>query len=51
MVVSEVVNRVPHVVYLLVLNPGRAIKKITLGVERVNKVIGYGVNLTQFNSS
>ena len=29
MVVSEVVNRVPHVVHLLVLNPGRAIEKIT----------------------
>ena len=29
MVVSEMVNRVPHVVHLLVLNPGRAIKKIS----------------------
>ena len=50
MVVFEVVNHVPHIVYLLVLNPGRAIEKITLGVEKVNKVIGYSVNLTQFNS-
>ena len=45
MVVSEVVNHVPHVVYLLVLNPGRAIKKITSGVERVNEIISYSVNL------
>ena len=44
-VISEVVNRVPYIVHLLVLNPGRAVKKITLEVERVNKVIGYGVNL------
>src|SRR6266568_4480915 len=29
-VVSEVVNYIPHVVYLLVLNPGCAIKKICL---------------------
>ena len=50
MVVFKVVNCVPYIVYLLVLNPGRAIKKITLGVERVNKVIGYSVNLTRFNS-
>jgi hypothetical protein len=28
-IVSEVVNRVPHVVHLLVLNPGRAIEKIS----------------------
>ena len=28
-VVSKVVNHVPHIVHLLVLNPGRAIKKIT----------------------
>ena len=50
MVVSEVVNCVLYVVYLLVLNLKHTIKKITLGVERVNKVINYGVNLTQFDS-
>ena len=50
MVVSEVVNRVLYIVYLLVLNPKCAIEKITLGVERVNKVIDYSVNLIQFNS-
>ena len=34
MVVSEMVNCVPHVVYLLVLNPGRAIKKISLKARK-----------------
>ena len=51
MVVSKVVNRVPYIVYLLMLNPRRAIKKITLGVKRVNKIISCSVNLIQFNSS
>ena len=46
MVVSEVVNHVPHIIHLLVLNPGRAIKKITSEVKRVNKVIGCSINLT-----
>ena len=45
MVVSEVVNHVLYVVYLLVLNPGRVIEKITLEVERVNKIVNYSVNL------
>ena len=51
MVVSKVVNYILYIVYLLVLNPKCAIGKITLGVERVNKVISYSINLTQFNSS
>ena len=50
MVIFKVVNCIPYIVYLLVLNPGRTIKKITSGVERVNKVINYSVNLIQFNS-
>ena len=50
-VVFKVVNYVLYIVYFLVLNPGHIIKKITLGVERVNKIINYSVNLIQFNSS
>ena len=34
MVVSKVVNYVLYMVYLLVLNPRRAIEKITLGARK-----------------